>query len=122
MRSEKRDIIKRQILEALGSGLPRYKACETVGISLATFYRWLNQDKKFAREVAEAEEVAVMLVEDALYAKAIKGDVRAMIFFLTNRRPNKWKVAGNELAGGEEKKIIFEVVDARSEGESNEAV
>jgi hypothetical protein len=122
MRSERREIIKQQILEGLNGGLSRYKACENAGISLATFYRWLKQDKKFAKEVAEAEEVAVMMVEDALYVKAVKGDVRAMIFFLTNRRPNRWKVAGNELASGEEKKIVFEVVDARSEDKSNENI
>jgi hypothetical protein len=122
MRNERRDTIKKQILEALNNGLARYKACETVGISPVTFYRWLKQDKKFAREVAEAEEIAVMIVEDVLYAKAIKGDVRAMIFFLTNRRPNRWKVAGNELASSEEKKIVFEVVDARSEDKSNENI
>ena len=122
MRSERRETIKQQILEALNSGLSRYKACETVGISMATFYRWLKKDNKFAKEVAEAEEVAVMIIEDALYTKAIRGDVRAMIFFLTNRRPNRWKVSGNELASSEEKKIVFEVVDARGESESNEAV
>jgi len=122
MRNEKKEIIKRQILEALNGGQARYRACESVGISLATFYRWLKQDKKFAREVAEAEEIAVMVVEDALYAKAVRGDVRAMIFFLTNRRPNRWKVAGNEMVSGEEKKIVFEVVDARDESKGNENI
>jgi len=105
--------VKRQIVSLLLEGKARANACAEAGVSRATFYRWLKKDKRFAREVAEAEELAVMLVEDALYLKAIKGDVRAMIFFLTNKRPERWKAEGATIHE-EDRKIIFEIVDANA--------
>lgn len=39
-------------------------ACEKVGISRNTVYRWLKEDKQFAKDFAEAEEAGVEFVND----------------------------------------------------------
>ncbi len=39
-------------------------ACEKVGISRNTIYRWLKEDKQFAKDFAEAEEAGVEFVND----------------------------------------------------------
>jgi hypothetical protein len=39
-------------------------ACEKVGVSRNTVYRWLKEDKQFAKDFAEAETAGVEFVND----------------------------------------------------------
>ena len=45
-------------------------ACEKVGISRNTIYRWLKEDKQFAKDFAEA--VKKLLTDNELYEKIQK--------------------------------------------------
>lgn len=64
-------------------------ACQRVGVSRATYYRWVNEDNSFEGEVECARERGVFLVNDMAESKLI-GDIKegqpaAYKFWLTHR-------------------------------------
>jgi hypothetical protein len=67
-------------------------ACEKVGIGRATFYRWKNDDEKFASAVNEAISDGNGLVNDMAESQlmsAIKDkNLTAIIFWLRNHHPS----------------------------------
>ena len=55
---------KQAVLEQL-SKLPIIQvACQKAGVSRATYYRWRNEDKKFAKEADEAFQEGLELIND----------------------------------------------------------
>jgi len=82
---------KEMIIVSLGNGCTVTASCEAAGISRKTFYRWLKADTEFAELVAHTEQSATLCVEDALWNKAVDGNVTAMIFWLCNREADRWK-------------------------------
>jgi hypothetical protein len=51
-----------------------------------------RRDPDFAKSVVDALEPAVQVIEDALFAADLRGDVRPQVFFLNNRTRNRrWK-------------------------------
>ncbi|MBU1672154.1 MAG: hypothetical protein KKF41_08670 [Actinobacteria bacterium] len=91
---------KVQLLAALRRGAGRGQACQAVGISTVTLWNHMKDDEGFAQAVREAEAVPVEEVENALLRKAKNGDVRAMIFFLKCRAPERWsEVSRYEIQG-----------------------
>lgn len=82
---------KESVLESLSKGATVQNACRAANIGRTTFYNWLKEDQTFALRVAHTEEAAIQCVEDALFASALSGKVPAQIFFLCNRRPDRWK-------------------------------
>lgn len=82
---------KEAILLSLKDGSTVSAACHACGISRNTFYSWLKEDSAFATKVDEAQKSRIQHVEDSLYKKAIEGNMTAIIFFLCNREPERWK-------------------------------
>ena len=72
------------------------KALLVSGIRRTTAYRWRKKDKEFAKKwdilVEYADEMLAELVEWKLLQSALRGSVRAIIFWLKNRRPEEWNV------------------------------
>ena len=64
-------------------------ACEKSGIGRSTYYRWMEQDKKFARSAKRAlsKWVAIMndLAESQLLKSVRDGNMTAIIFWLKSR-------------------------------------
>ena len=60
-------------------------------MSRVTAYLWARSDSTFAAAVDQAELDACEIVEDALFNKAKDGHLTAIIFYLTNRVPDRWK-------------------------------
>ena len=77
--------ILKNIREAVAQGSGVYKACGVAGISPVTLWLWRKKDRRVEMYVQSLMEHRVQLVEDALYANAIKGNTTAQIFFLKNR-------------------------------------
>jgi hypothetical protein len=48
-----------------------------------------RRDPDFAKSVVDALEPAVQVIEDALFAADLRGDVRPQMFFLNNRTRNR---------------------------------
>lgn len=60
-------------------------ACKAVKCDRTTFYAYYNKDKKFKTAVEEISNVALDVVEDALFKKIKKGDTIAIIFYLKTK-------------------------------------
>ena len=89
------------LLQSLGAGASRLRACEAAAIGRRTFYTWLNDDDDFRTDVEAAEAGCTMSVEDALYRKALDGNTTAMIFWLQNRAPDRWQDRRNLRVSGD---------------------
>lgn len=101
-------------------GLTDEDIAEKIGITVRTFYRWqkytvTNADGEITQPIKEAlkkgKELPDAKVEQSLLNKALSGDVTAMIFWLKNRRPDKWRDKPEALSGEEREpvRIIFDV-------------
>jgi len=63
--------------------------CKMVGIGRATFYRWMEKDKRF-REAIEAEsEGLIDFVENKLFALINEKNPAAIFFFLKTRAKHR---------------------------------
>ena len=65
------------------------KACEAVPIDRRTFYRWIEKPK-FKEQVEEIDESLTDMAECKLYLNIKKGIQKAIEFYLTNRKKNKY--------------------------------
>lgn len=72
-------------------GLTDEQIAHNIGIRSSTFYDWKNKHSEFSEALKRSKEVADYEVESALFKKAKMGDVTAQIFWLKNRRPDKWR-------------------------------
>ena len=101
-------------------GLTDEDIAEKIGITVRTFYRWqkyivTDANGEITQPIKEAlkkgKELPDAKVEQSLLNKALSGDVTAMIFWLKNRRPDKWRDKPEALSGEEREpvRIIFDV-------------
>ena len=72
-------------------GLSDEQIAHNIGISRSTLSDWKNKHLDIADALKKNKEIADYEIENALFEKAKSGDVGAMIFWLKNRRPSKWK-------------------------------
>lgn len=78
---------------------------EQMEITVRTLHRWRRADPELDRAIKTGSETAVSAVENALYRKAIGGDLGAMCFFLKNRDPKHW--CDRPELQGLEGKVVF---------------
>jgi len=72
-------------------GLTDEQIAHNIGINVATLYDWKKLYPKISEALKRGKEVVDYAVENALLKKALGGDVTAMIFWLKNRKPYKWR-------------------------------
>lgn len=72
-------------------GLTDEQIAEKIKINPATLYDWKNKYPKISEALKKGKEVVDYQVENALLRSAIDGNVTAQIFWLKNRRPDKWR-------------------------------
>ena len=87
-------------------GLTDEQIAHNCGVSMATFYEWKKKYPDFSEALKNGKEVVDYQVENALYQKALHGDVTAQIFWLKNRRPKRWRDKPELDAGQEGVRII----------------
>lgn len=103
-----------RITQWFREGLTDEKVAEKcIGISRTTFYRWIKQSKKFKGAVEEGKKPVIAIVENALIKsstgydvmegrinadgkkimvkKHIPPNITAIIFYLKNRDPKRWR-------------------------------
>jgi len=77
---------KKAILEALEQSLGVVtSACKKVGIGRTTFYGWLADDKEFAEQVKDIENVALDFAESQLHKQIKDGNPSSTIFYLKTK-------------------------------------
>lgn len=96
--SDKTDIKKKQILEALEKSLGIVTtACKQVGIHRDTYYEWLKKDKEFKKKVKDLENVALDFAESQLHKQIAKGNPLSTMFYLKCKGKKRGYIEQQEL-------------------------
>ncbi len=96
--SDKTDIKKKEILEALEKSLGIVTtACKQVGIHRDTYYEWLKKDKEFKKAVKELENVALDFAESQLHKQIAKGNPLSTMFYLKCKGKKRGYIEQQEL-------------------------
>lgn len=64
-------------------------ACEKVGLSRQTFYRWCRDDQEFKDRVDAINELQIDVAEASLLKKIQNGDTTAIIFYLKTKSKDR---------------------------------
>ena len=74
---------------------------EKMGCGVRTLYDWKERFPPISQALKKGKEVVDYQVENALLVAALDGNTTAQIFWLKNRRPDKWRDKPPEqVAGG----------------------
>ena len=83
---KKKNKIKKELLDYLVKTPIIQFACDKSGISRATYYRWLKEDKEFAKQSEQALLEGFLLVNDVAEAQLVtlikEKNVAAIFFWL----------------------------------------
>ena len=97
-----RHIKKESILKALEKNLGVVTlSCRKAEIPRSTFYKWLNQDKEFAKQVKEIENVALDFAESELFKQIQNGIPASTIFYLKTKGKKRGYIERTEITGAE---------------------
>jgi len=72
-------------------GLTDGQIAQNIGINVKTLYEWKNRFGNISNALKKGKEVVDFAVENALLKEALAGNTTAQIFWLKNRRPDKWR-------------------------------
>lgn len=72
-------------------GLTDAQIAAKIGICRDTLIQWKKRHPDISDALKRGKETIDYAVENALLSKALCGDVTAQIFWLKNRRPDKWR-------------------------------
>jgi hypothetical protein len=91
---------QKKYVELIGKGVGRLAAAKAVGIGPTSVLYERDKNPEFVKAVSEAEMMATDVIENAVWRKAKAGNITACIFWLLNRRSDKWKDLRNH--GGQD--------------------
>ena len=96
--NESRHIKKESILKALESSLGVVTvACKSADVPRSTYYKWLNEDEEFAKQVQDIENIALDFGESQLHKQIGDGNTSATIFFLKTKGKRRGYIERSEL-------------------------
>lgn len=73
-------------------GLTNEQIAHNIGIGERTLYEWINKFPQVSQALKKGKEVIDYIIENDLFKKAHEEkNLLAMIFWLKNRRPDKWR-------------------------------
>lgn len=72
-------------------GLTDEQISKKCGISRETLHQWKNKYSDISDTLKKGKEIIDYQVENALLSAALEGNTTAQIFWLKNRRPDKWR-------------------------------
>ena len=104
---------KKAYIELLKQGWLKGKAAEELNLNRHTIGEAAKVDSEFAQAIGDAFLVKHENVEDALYKRAMQGNVTAMIFYLSNRMPDRWQDVKNIAIKGQLLQMTPEDIDKR---------
>lgn len=84
-----KDLIKDAELLA-SNGLSERDIYSYWGISERTYYYWKTKNEKLCQAVRRGRLIADIKAVQQLWNLCMKGDVKALTFWLANRRPEYW--------------------------------
>lgn len=80
-------------------GLTDEQIAKNMGVNPATLYRYKQNHSEICEALKKGKEVVDFEVENALLKSAIAGNTTAQIFWLKNRRPDRWRDKPPEVSG-----------------------
>lgn len=95
-----------EIKDWVRNGATDEEVARKLGISQRSFYEYQKEFLQFSQSLKETKEKVDSEVENALLQNALKGNTTAQIFWLKNRRPDKWREKQTEVKCEEEDKAI----------------
>lgn len=96
-------------------GLTDEQIAANMGIVPSTLYAWKKEHEEISEALKKGKEVVDYEVENALLKKAISGDVTASIFWLKNRRPDKWRDKPPQDTGQEKSNNLLTAIERSAE-------
>ncbi len=85
------DELAAEIIALAEQGSTLDQIAAAVGIGITTLKKLKGQHADFAAALKGAKDIADDLVEGTLFQRAVGGDTTACIFWLKNRRPERWR-------------------------------
>ena len=82
-------------------GLTDEQLAARMGIASATLYEWKKKYPEISDALKRGKEVVDYEVENALLRSALEGSTTAQIFWLKNRRRDKWRDKPPEVREGD---------------------
>jgi len=91
--------------------------CEEVDIHRATFYRWMEEDENFRKDIDKAYKEKLDDVEQRLNEKIIEGDATMIRYFLDRKHPDYRPRSVTEvIAGTRTLEDLFDEYKNKDEG------
>lgn len=72
-------------------GLTQVQIAKNMDVALGTLLMWKTKYPELAAAMKRGKDVADREVENALFNRAVLGNVTAQIFWLKNRKPDEWR-------------------------------
>ena len=72
-------------------GLSDEQIAHNMEIVPSTLYEWKKKHPKISESLKKNKAIADYEIENALFKSAKRGNVTAMIFWLKNRKSDKWR-------------------------------
>lgn len=104
----------------LRDGLANEQIFENMGVSKATFYRWISENKTFKTLIKTFREAEIRNVENSLYEQCKKGNTAAIIFYLKNKHPNVWKDRVEQQMDNSALETLNGILDSLKDSANNE--
>jgi len=104
-------------------GLTEEQIAQNMGISVRTLSTYKKQHFPILQALKKGKEVVDFAVENSLLKKALAGDVTAMIFWLKNRRRDKWRDRYDmsaDVSGLRKIEALMEGLDAESKDDDDD--
>jgi predicted transcriptional regulator len=100
--NKSRHIKKESMIKALEQSLGIVTvACKKAEIPRSTFYKWLNEDEDFAREVKDIENIALDFAESQLHKQISENSTSATIFYLKTKGKKRGYIERQEITGAD---------------------
>ena len=100
--NKSRHLKKESILKALEKSLGIVTvACKKTEIPRSTFYKWLDEDEDFAREVKDIENIALDFAESQLHKQIGNNNTTATIFYLKTKGKKRGYIERQEITGAD---------------------
>ena len=116
-----RHIKKESILKALEKSLGIVTvACKKANVPRSTFYKWLNEDEEFAKQVKDIENIALDFAESQLHKQIGDGSTAATIFYLKTKGKKRGYIERQEITGadGMPNNFKVEIIDRIEDSEN----
>ena len=108
--NKSRHIKKESILKALEQSLGIVTvACRNAEIPRSTFYKWINEDDEFAKQVKDIENIALDFAESQLHKQIGENSAAATIFYLKTKGKKRGYIERQEITGADGMPTNFQI-------------